>query len=374
LKEKFDIKLSPSHLSGKEMHFLESALSCNELSSFGQNLDSFEERLKRFLGIDGVTALSSGTAAIHLALILLGIKRKDEVIASTFTYSATINPIRYLQATPVLVDSERDTWNMSPELLQQCIEDRISKGSKPRAIILVHLYGMPSKMNQLLDIAKHYEIPVIEDAAEALGSSWKGSPLGTLGDIGIFSFNGNKIITTGGGGAIVSKNEQTTKNALFLSTQARDEAPHYQHSKIGYNYRMNNVAASMGLGQLEVLNQRVESRRKIHEIYKRELSDFKGIEFLDEPKGFFSNRWLSTVLTEGFETRERIRTSLANDRIESRPLWKPMHLQPVFKEFAVYEDGTSENLFHRGLCLPSGSNLSRTDQDRVIQSIQKALQ
>ncbi len=262
---------------------------------------------------------------------------------------------------------------MSPELLEAAIKDRIAKGKKPKAIILVHLYGMPSKMDELMAIALKYKIPVIEDAAEAIGAKYYGKPMGSFGEMGVFSFNGNKIITTSGGGALVSNNPDYCKQATFLATQARDDAPHYQHSQIGYNYRMSNIVAGIGRGQMEVLDDRVAARRKNFEFYKKELAEFSNISFVEEPEGFFANRWLTTILTDSFETREKIRLALEKENIESRPLWKPMHLQPVFQEFPAYVDGTSEDLFERGLCLPSGSNLSDDDLRRVVDVIKEVL-
>lgn len=364
-----NILLSPSHFSGEEQLYLANAFEINEISSFGENLDEFEQDICQYTKVKSCTVLSSGTAAIHLALIMLNVDEGDEVICSTFTFSAMINPVRYQKAIPVFVDSEKDTWNMSPVLLEEAINDRITKGQKPKAIILVHLYGMPSKMEELMTIAKKHNIPVIEDAAEAIGATYKNKPMGTFGEMGVFSFNGNKIITTSGGGALISDNSAYIEKATFLATQARDDAPHYQHSEIGYNYRMSNIVAAIGRGQMEVLDKRVEARRQNFEYYKKELSEIKRISFVEEPEGFYANRWLTTILTDSFKTREKIRLALEKENIESRPLWKPMHLQPVFKEFPAYTDGTSEDLFNRGLCLPSGSNLSKEDLDRVIRGI-----
>ncbi len=373
MTKQFDIFLSPSHLSGEEEKYIEKAIKSKQISSVGSNLRGFEEDICSYLKIASCSLLTSGTAAIHLGLILLGIKEGDEVISSAFTYSATINPIRYLNAIPILIDSEKDTWNMSPPLLEEAIKDRISKGKKPKAIILVHLYGMPSKMDELMAIADRYKIPVIEDAAEAIGAKYYGKDMGTFGELGVFSFNGNKIITTSGGGALVSNEPKYIKQATFLATQARDEAPHYQHSQIGYNYRMSNIVAGIGRGQMEVLDDRVAARRYNFDFYKKELAEFSNISFVEEPEGFFANRWLTTILTDSFETRERIRLALEKENIESRPLWKPMHLQPVFHEFPSYVDGTSEDLFQRGLCLPSGSNLSEEDLYAVVTVVKKVL-
>ena len=364
------IWLSSPHMGGNERKFVTEAFDTNWVAPLGPNVDGLEKDISTFLQ-DGsfVTALSAGTAAIHLALILLGVEAGDEVLCQSMTFSASANPIRYLGAIPVFIDSEEDTWNMDPLLLEEAIKDRIAKGKKPKVIIPVHLYGMPAKMEEIMAIANKYEIAVVEDAAEALGSSINGKMCGTFGDIGILSFNGNKIITTSGGGAMVSKNEDYIKKATFLATQARDPAPHYQHSHIGYNYRMSNICAGIGRGQMEVLSERVEQRRANYAFYKKEFAGLQDISFLKEPDGVRSNRWLTTILVEsnkpGRKTREDIRLALEKDNIESRPLWKPMHLQPVFAKFPFYGNSVSERLFNNGLCLPSGSNLTQTDLNRV---------
>jgi len=365
----YKIKLSSSHLTGEEKKYIDSAFASNTISSYGSNIDNFEFKICEYNGVNACAALSSGTAAIHLALILLGIKENDEVICSSFTFSATVNPIRYQKAIPVFVDSEKETLNMCPELLEEAILDRIKKGKKPKAILLVHLYGMPSKMDEILEISVKYNIPLLEDAAEAIGSTYKGKPMGTFGEIGIFSFNGNKIITTSGGGALISNNKEYCKKAIFFATQARDSAPHYQHSEIGYNYRMTNIEAGIGLGQLEVIEDRVKVRRKVFEFYKKELSEIEEISFIDEPSNFFSNRWLTTLMTDSFETRERIRLTLEEEYIESRPLWKPMHLQPIFQRYPSYENGVSEKQFNCGLCLPSGSSLTDIDLKKIAKIV-----
>jgi len=362
------IWLSSPHMGGNEMTYVQEAYNTNWVAPLGPNVTGFEQDIKDYTQTGCVTALSAGTAAIHLALILLDVQAGDEVIAQSFTFSATVNPITYLGATPILIDSEPDTWNMSAELLDKAIKERIKKGKKPKAIIPVHLYGMPAKMDEILSIAKHYDIPIIEDAAESLGSKINGKHTGTMGDMGIYSFNGNKIITTSGGGALVSNHPAYCQKALFLATQARDEAPHYQHSHIGYNYRMSNIVAGIGRGQMEVLDKRIAARRDNFEFYKKELSGL-GFRFVAEPEGFFANRWLTTILTESYETREKLRLALAKENIESRPLWKPMHLQPVFKEAPAYTTGVSDNLFEKGLCLPSGSNLTEADKERVVNVI-----
>lgn len=373
---KSKIWLSSPHMGSSERQFVTEAFDTNWVAPLGPNVNGFEKDLAIFLDSGfHVAALSAGTAALHIALILLDVQPGDEVICQSMTFSASANPIRYQHATPVFVDSERDTWNMDPELLETAIKDRIAKGKKPKAIIPVHLYGMPAKMEAIMEISGKYEIPVVEDAAEALGSSIHGRKCGTFGEMGILSFNGNKIITTSGGGALVSKDEKSIKRATFLATQARDAAPHYQHSQIGYNYRMSNICAGIGRGQMEVLPERIEQRRVNFTFYERELQEFEGISFVQEPEGFYSNRWLTTILVDpeksGRVTRETIRLALEKENIESRPLWKPMHLQPVFKDFPYYGGKVAEGLFENGLCLPSGSNLSEEDLNRVVDCIKK---
>ncbi len=369
-KEK--IWLSSPHMGGTEQEYVKDAFDTNWIAPLGPNVNAFENAIGNTLGSSvSVAALSSGTAAIHLGLQLLGVTKGDEVLCQSFTFSASANPIMYLGATPIFVDSEVDTWNMSPSLLRKAIETRISENKIPKAIIVVHLYGMPYKAEEIHAIAKEFKIPILEDSAEALGSSYMNKACGTFGDIGVLSFNGNKIITTSGGGALVSKNKAYTDRAIFLATQARDDAPHYQHSNVGYNYRMSNVLAGIGRGQIEVLQDRVDARRKNYEFYKKELSSIKEIEFIEEPDGFYSNRWLSCILTPSFEKRENIRLALLEENIESRPLWKPLHMQPIFSEYQKFVDGTSESLFDRGLCLPSGSNLSQNDLQRVTDCIKK---
>lgn len=364
------IWLSSPHMGGTERDFVNEAFDTNWVAPLGPNVNGFEQDLATFLQ-DGmhVAALSSGTAAIHLALVLLGIQAGDEVICQSMTFSASANPITYVGAKPVFVDSERDTWNMSPEYLDVAIKECMAKGNKPKAIIVVHLYGMPAKMKEIQAIADRYDIPVVEDAAEALGSSIDGKMCGTFGKIGILSFNGNKIITTSGGGALVSNSTELVEKSRFLSTQARDNAPHYQHSHIGYNYRMSNICAGIGRGQMEVLQTRIAQRRKIFDWYSAIFQNVPGITCLAEPQGYFSNRWLTTILVNDTKTnghtRETLRLLLDADNIEARPLWKPMHMQPVFDGAPFYGDGTSESLFDQGLCLPSGSNMTDVEQQRI---------
>jgi dTDP-4-amino-4,6-dideoxygalactose transaminase len=363
------IYLSPPHIGNLEKQYVDEAFNTNWISPAGPHITAFEEELAAYLG-EGVhvAALSSGTAAIHLALIILGVKQGDEVICSSFTFSGSCNPIVYVGASPVFVDSEHTTWNLDPTLLRHAITDRMTKtGKKPKAIIAVELYGNPAKLNEILAISREFEIPVIEDSAEALGSTYHGRKVGTFGDFGILSFNGNKIITTSGGGALVSKNREYIEKARFLATQARDKAPYYQHTEIGYNYRLSNVCAGIGRGQLKVLDERVKSRRAIFDYYQKHLGNRAEFEFLPEPAESYSNRWLTTVLLKGPGiTPERVRLALEEENIESRPLWKPMHLQPVFRHAPYYGDGLSENLFNGGLCLPSGSALDTGNLGRIV--------
>ncbi len=362
-------------MGGTEQKYVNDAFETNWIAPLGPNVNGFENDIETYLGNNvHVAALSSGTGAIHLGLELLGVSNGDEVLCQSFTFSASANPITYLGATPVFIDSEEETWNMSPELLEIAIKDRIKKNKKPKAIIAVHLYGMPYKHKEIQEIAQRYEIPVLEDSAEALGSRYEGQKCGTLGTLNILSFNGNKIITTSGGGALVCKDASLKEKAVFLATQARDNAPHYQHSHIGYNYRMSNILAGVGRGQMEVLEKRVATRRDNFEFYKKQLSTKEGITFLEEPIGFYSNRWLSCITTDSYKTREHIRTSLLKEDVETRPLWKPLHLQPIFKEYPSYTNGVSEKLFEIGLCLPSGSNLSASDLHRTINLIEKTLE
>lgn len=366
------IYLSSPHMGGSEQKFVDEAFATNWIAPLGPNVDGFEEAIQQYLGEDAeVAVLSSGTAAIHLALQLLGVTTGDEVLCQSFTFSASANPIIYQGATPVFIDSEADTWNMSPELLELAILDRIERYKKPKAIIAVHLYGMPYKATEINAIAKKYDIPVVEDSAEAFGSFYHGKACGTLSDLGILSFNGNKIITTSGGGALVTPNKALKDTAVFLSTQARDAAPHYEHSQIGFNYRMSNVLAGIGRGQMDVLDKHVALRRQNFNFYKDHLSNHPSISFLEEPAGCFSNRWLTCIKTDSYALREQIRLTLLEADIESRPLWKPMHAQPVFNDCLHFTDGTSESLFETGLCLPSGSNLSPDDLNRILNTILK---
>lgn len=369
MQDNTKIWLSSPHMGGREQHFVNEAFDTNWVAPLGPNVSGFEADLEHYLGGEvHVAALASGTSAIHLGLIMLGVGPGDEVICQSFTFSASANPIVYQGATPVFVDSEAVTWNMCPQALEEAIVDRIAKGKKPKAIIAVHLYGMPYLHDEIMQVANRYEIPVLEDSAEALGSSYKGKKCGTLGDISILSFNGNKIITTSGGGALVCKTPAQKDQAVFLSTQARDQAPHYQHSHIGYNYRLSNICAGIGRGQMEVLAWHMKLRREMNAFYRRVL-DRQGVTFQAEPSAdFYSNFWLTSVLInpESGRTREELRLAMEAQNIESRPLWKPMHLQPVFAHCPYYGGKVSESLFEHGLCLPSGSNLTDGDRARIL--------
>ena len=367
------IYLSLSEQSGFEQEYVQKALQTNWITSGGPNVDEFESVLENYLDEKSfVSALNSGTSAIHLALVLLGVKEGDEIICQSMTFSASANPILYQGAIPVFVDSELDTWNICPEYLEAAIKDRIIKGKKPKAIIAVHLYGNPYKVDEIHAIADKYDIPIIEDSAEALGSSYKGKKCGTFGDFGVFSFNGNKIITTSSGGALITNSKELKEKAIFYATQSKDDAVHYQHSEIGYNYRMSNICAGVGLGQMKILHKNVDSRIKINSFYKEIFRDIEGVDVFESiNESYFSNYWLSTILVEHYKNRnkESLRLALENANIESRPLWKPMHLQPIFEKHPYYGSKIAETLFEKGLCLPSGSNLSIEDKKRIRQVI-----
>ncbi len=377
MKEK--IWLSSPHMGGAEEKYVKEAFDTNWVAPLGPNVDGLEEDIQNYLQKDSkVACLVSGTSALHLALILSDVKQGDEVLCQSMTFSASANPITYQGATPVFIDSEKETWNMCPIALEEAIEDRISQGKKPKAIIVVHLYGMPAQMDKISALAQKYDITLIEDAAEALGSTYRGQKCGTFGKFGVLSFNGNKIITTSGGGALACKNEKDKQTAIFLATQARDNAPHYQHSHIGYNYRMSNIVAGIGRGQMEVLDLRVQQRRANHQFYLELFKNIDGIEVLTEPtKDYFSNHWLSAILINEQKTginREHLRLKLLEENIESRPLWKPMHLQPIFANSPYYGQGVSEKLFNNGLCLPSGSNLTNEDKERVRNAVMNVIE
>ena len=371
------IWLSSPHMGHAEKGFVEDAFTSNWVAPLGPNVDGFEDDLVQYTTAPYAATLSSGTDALHLALVILGVGRDDIVLCQSFTFSASANPVVYLGATPVFIDSERDTWNMDPEFLEQAIKYYLAKGRKPKAIIPVHLYGMPAKMGAILRLAAEYDIPVVEDAAEALGSRWWDRPCGSLGEFGVLSFNGNKIITTSGGGALLSANQDWIVEARFLATQARDPAPHYQHTHVGYNYRMSNVLAGIGRGQMLVLEERVRQRRGNFAFYCGQLNGVPGICFQPELPESFSSRWLTCIQVDPAEsngvTREAVRIRLGEDNIESRPLWKPMHLQPVFADAPYFGEKISQNLFDHGLCLPSGSNLTNGDLELVVAGIKELL-
>jgi len=379
------IYLSPPHLGRHELNYLHKAVEDNWVAPAGPNITGFEAELCAATATEHAVALVSGTAAIHLGLLLLGVGPGDEVLCPSFTFVATANPILYCGATPVFVDSEADTWNMCPAHLREAIEDRIRRGKKPKALLLVHLYGMPAKLDELLALAQEFELPVLEDAAEALGSRYRGQPLGSFGQVGVFSFNGNKILTTSGGGALVTSDAQLAAQARFLATQAKDPAPHYQHSQVGYNYRLSNLLAGIGRGQLELLGDRVKRRREIFAWYRDNLASLPGLALAPatEPAGSLANRWLTTILLEpaGGEaspsrlaaTPETLRQHLETYNIESRPLWKPLHLQPLFAEAPMYGGAVCADLFARGLCLPSGTAMTDEDLRRIVRALQEAL-
>jgi len=375
--DKPKIWLSSPHMGGSEQKYVNEAFETNWIAPLGPNLSGFQEELKDYLVHDVfVAALSSGTAAIHLGLILLGVKAGDEVICQSMTFSASANPILYLGATPVFIDSELDTWNLCPLALEKAIISRIAKGRKPKAIISVHLYGVPYKVDEVKAIAHKYKIPVLEDSAEALGSSYKGRKCGTFGEFGVLSFNGNKIITTSGGGALVVNSQKLKNKAIFLATQSRDDAPHYEHSEIGYNYRMSNICAGIGRGQMEVLDKHVALRREMHDFYVRLFENVDSVAVFTVPNDdYFSNCWLTTILIDpelhNGITRESIRIAFERENIESRPLWKPLHLQPIFKKHPYYGNAVAETLFENGLCLPSGSNLTDEDRGRIAEVVKQ---
>lgn len=370
------IYLSSPHMGGTEQQYVQEAFDSNWIAPLGPNVNAFESQIEGYLGNSShVAALSSGTAALHLALVQLGVSQGDEVICQSLTFSASANPIMYQGATPVFVDSESKTWNMSPETLEAAIKDRISLGKKPKAVVAVHLYGMPYQVDKIHQIAKDYDIAVVEDSAEALGSTYKNSPCGTFGDFGVLSFNGNKIITTSGGGALVSSEKNVKERTVYLATQARDIAPHYQHSTVGFNYRMSNICAGIGRGQMEVLIQHIAMRRENHKFYKQLFKDSE-IRVFEEPSSdYFSNHWLTCIQipTNLGWKNDDLRLALEAKNIESRPLWKPMHLQPVFREMPYYGEDVAESLFAAGLCLPSGSNLTTNQKERIATVIQEFL-
>ena len=366
------IYLSPPHLDGRERELFLQAYDSNWITTLGPQVDAFEQEICEKVGIGYTVALNSGTAALHLALLILGIRKGDEVLCSDLTFAASANTIIYCGATPVFIDSDRETWNIDPFLLAEELDERAKKGKLPKAAVVVDLYGQCADYNSIQEICSKYEIPIIEDAAEALGATYNGTSAGKFGIMGVFSFNGNKIITTSGGGMLVSDNEEYIKRARFLSQQARDPAPHYEHSQIGYNYRMSNLLAAVGRAQLERLDEKVAKKRFINEYYRRALGDLPGIEFMPEAPYGKSNCWLTVIMITpkkfGAE-REAVRLALEAENIESRPIWKPMHLQPVFKGYRIRGGAMSEDLFQRGLCLPSGTQMTEEDLERIAKVI-----
>lgn len=370
------VYLSSPHMSGNEQPYIQEAFDLNWVAPLGNNVNGFEQELSSYNGVAHTTVLSSGTAAIHLALRILEVEPDDHVFVSSLTFVATANPVLYEHANPVFIDSEPDTWNMSPVALERALQDFDKAGQLPKAVIVVNLYGQSAKMDEIMSVCNSYGVPVIEDAAESLGSEYKGQKSGTFGHFGIYSFNGNKIITTSGGGALVSNDEAAIQKARFLSTQARDPAVHYEHSQVGYNYRMSNIVAGVGRGQLEVLDQRVQQRRAVFKRYYDAFHQIDGISFQPELEGTYSNKWLTALTIDPKQTgvsRDHIIESLSENNIEARPVWKPMHLQPLFEGSIYYphqiDDSVSEKLFKDGICLPSGSNLAIEDQERVIKII-----
>lgn len=363
-------------MSGNELQFVKEAFASNWIAPVGPDIEAFEKEMCDYTDAKHAVALSCGTAAIHLALIISGVKQGDEVLCSTFTFAGSAFPVTYIGATPVFIDSAEDSWNIDPGLLEEAVKDRIKKGEKPKACIVVHLYGISADLDPIMEICNKYDIVLIEDAAESMGASYKGKHTGTIAHLGVFSFNGNKIITTSGGGMLVGHDKEQIEQASFLATQARDPEPHYEHSRIGYNYRMSNIVAAIGKGQLKVLDERVKRKKEIFEFYKNSLRGIQGISFMPEPEFSFSNYWLTCITVDqelaGF-SREDIRLSLEKDNIESRPLWKPMHIQPVFKHCPAYTNGTSDLLFKTGLCLPSGTSLSKNDLNRILNCLKTTI-
>ena len=366
------ILLSPPHMGGTELTYIAQAFQDNWIAPAGPHIDLFENRLVDFLDQKSqVVALNSGTAAIHLGLQLLGVQKGDVVLCQSLTFIASVNPVLYLGATPVFIGSEKETWNLCPIALEEAILNQLNKGIQPKAILVVHLYGMPAKMNEIITISKKYNIPILEDAAEALGSSYTNQPCGTFGDFGVFSFNGNKVITTSGGGALLCHSEAVKKKAVFLATQAKEDAVYYEHTQVGYNYRMSNISASIGLGQLEVLSEHIQHRKQNHHFYKQLFENLSQVTLHQEPsENFISNHWLTVIQLASFEQREALRLHLEKYNIESRPVWKPMHLQPLFQDNLYFGDDLADKLFDNGLCLPSGSNLSEEDKNCIKEAIE----
>lgn len=378
MEKKERIFLSSPHMSGKEQKYIDEAFELNWIAPVGNNVEGFEREIAQYNKIAGASVVSSGTAAIHLALRLLNVAENDIVFCSSLTFVASVSPVLYQKATPVLIDSEAETWNMSPIALERALKDAKANGKLPKAVIVVHLYGQSAKMDEIMELCATYNVPVVEDAAESLGSEYKGQKSGTIGDFGVYSFNGNKIITTSGGGALVSKNVEALERSKFLATQARDPAPHYEHSEFGYNYRMSNIVAGIGRGQLEVLDERIEQRRAIFDTYFKAFCDIPGVTFQPELKDTLSNRWLTALTIDSTITgvsRDEIIKEFAGENIEARPVWKPMHLQPLFAQTIYYPhekgNSVSDKIFENGICLPSGSNMTHEQQMRVISILQQ---
>jgi len=370
------IYLSSPHIGSLERRFVQEAFDTNWISSVGPHVQAFEEEFSTLIGSSNAVALSSGTAALHLALLLCGVERDDEVMVSTFTFCASVNPILYLGARPVFIDSESESWNMDPELLMYEMHNRAESSNLPKAVVLVHLYGQVADIGPILSVCQQYGIPLIEDAAEALGATYNGKSAGTFGEVGFFSFNGNKIITTSGGGMLVTENKRIADHARKLATQAREPAPHYQHEEIGYNYRLSNVLAGIGRGQLQVLEQRIQARRQNFKYYNSKLGHISGIQFMPEAPWGRHTRWLTCITIDPEQTgidRESVRIALEKENIEARPLWKPMHLQPVYGGYEYVGGNVAASIFEKGLCLPSGSNLKEDDLDRIIGIIKETM-
>lgn len=375
------IYLSPPHMCGKEVKYIEQTFAENWIAPVGPNIDRFEEEIANYIGVNGAVAVSSGTAAIHLALILLGVGKGDTVFCSSLTFVASANPILYEQATPVFIDSEEDTWNMCPKALEKALKEHALIGQLPKVVIVVNLYGQSAKMDEIISLCSYYKVPIIEDSAESLGSTYQGKASGSFGQFGIYSFNGNKIITSSGGGMLVSNDREALKKARFLATQAKDDVLHYEHSQLGYNYRMSNIVAAIGRGQLEVLDERVDARRKVFSNYYEQLSQLPGVSFMPELENSRSNRWLTTLTIDenqaGISANELL-LALRDNNIEARHVWKPLHLQPLYKGTKFYtsadREPVSERLFREGLCLPSGSNMTEEQFFRVVNSFKKCFQ
>lgn len=370
------IYLSPPHLTGQEINYIKEALDTNWVSPYGSNIDAFEKQLETHFGVSDVALLSSATAAIHLALIASGIEKNDEVICPTLNFVGSVNPVLYVQAQPILIDCDPSNYNIDPKIIEEAIQHRIKEGKKPKAIIMVHLYGMPASINEIQDIAKYYDLKLIDNAADAFGSRYKNIPLGNFGDAGVVSFNGNKIITTSGGGAYISNNSSLVAKVKYLSNQAKSSSVGYEHSEIGYNYMLSNVLAGIGRGQLPYLQERVEKKRYIFNKYYQQLHHLEYLEMLTEQADCYSNRWLTTVVIKGINgnnIRDKVLNHLANKNIEARPLWKPMHLQPAFNKFRYFGKTVAEDLSNNGICLPSGTQLTDDEQDFIIEELTNCL-